>query len=100
RRLGAGEFADDDVAHEFAQRANAAVMAVRREISRTAQAGDPHRIEHVVVGLWIEQWTCGVEGAGPCRHAGDEQLGIARAVDVAGAAADAGTAGDITEYRR
>ncbi len=74
-------------------------MAVGREIARAAQARDPHRIEHVIVGLGIEQRTAGVERAGAGRQAGNEQLGVVGAADVAGAAADAGAARDVAEDR-
>ena len=96
---GSGEFADDDAAHEVAQRRHAAVMPVGREVARAPQARDAHRIEHVVVGLGIEEGTRGVERARAGRHAGNEQLGVARPGNVAGAAADAGTACDVAEDR-
>src|SRR5258706_5006160 len=72
-------------------------MAIRSEIARAAQARDPDRIEHEVVGFRIEQRAGGVEIAGACRHLGDKQLGVAGAVDVAGLAADAGLSRNAAE---
>ena len=90
----------DDVADEIAQRCHAAVVPIGREIARAAQARNPHRIEHVIVGLGIEEGAGRVEIAGTGRHARNEQLGVARAVDVAGAAADVGAPRDVAENGR
>ena len=72
RRLGAGKFVDDDVAHEIAQRREAPVMAVGREVFGAAQARRCYRIENAIVGLGLEQRSGRIEGAGPAGQAGDE----------------------------
>lgn len=99
-RLGSGELADDDVVDEVAQRCEAAVMAIGGEIACAAQTRRRHRIEYAIVGLGVEQRTRRVEIAGPSREARDEQLGVAGAVDVTGAAAHAGLPRDAAEDGR
>ncbi len=97
RRLRARELADDDVAHEIAQRSGPAVVSIGCEIACAAQARDGHRVEQAVVRLPIEQRARGVEGAGTRRQSRHEQLGVGHAVDVASAAADAGLARDLAQ---
>src|SRR6201992_3193463 len=49
RRFGTGELVDDDVADEIVQRRHPAVVAVGREVARTAQARDRDRIQYAIV---------------------------------------------------
>jgi hypothetical protein len=100
RRLGAGEFVDDGIANEIAQRREAPVMRIGRQIFRPAQARRRDRIEHAVVGLGIEQRPADIERPRPARQAGDEQLGIVVALLMAAFAADAGLARHPAEDRR
>ena len=97
RRLRSGEFIDDGVADEIAQRGKATVMSIGREIFRPTQARRRHRVDHAIVGLRIEQRPADVEGTGSLDSAGNEQLGIVMALLVAGFATDAGLARDAAE---
>src|ERR1700722_10117220 len=72
-------------------------MAVGREVARAAQARDPDRIQYEIVGVWIEQWSGGVEIARTRRHLRHEEFGVAGAVDVAAAAAHTGLPCHATE---
>ena len=72
RRLGAGKFVDDDVAHEVSQRREASVMAVGRQVFGAAQARRCYRIENAIVRLGLEQCSGRIERAGPAGQAGDE----------------------------
>jgi len=76
RRLGSWNSLNDDVVDEIAQRGHAAVDAIGRERARAAQARDPDRIEHEIVGLRIEQRTGGVEISGARRHLRHEEFGV------------------------
>ena len=85
-----GEFIDDGIARELAQRGEFAVVRIRREIFGAAQARHANGVEHAVVRLGIEQRAGGVEGAGAARQAGNEQLRIVVALLMARLAAHAG----------
>src|SRR5262249_37620828 len=59
--LGSGEFVDDGVANEVAQRCKTAVMAVRSKVACASQARNPDRIKQAVEGFRIEGQARGVE---------------------------------------
>ena len=86
-------------------RTNSRSEAVRPSLPYGARneprgARDSNGIEHLVVGLRIEQGAGGVEVARPGRHFGNEEFGVAGAVDVAGAATDARLPCRTAEDRR
>ncbi len=99
RRLRTGKFADNDGAHELAQRGDPSVMSIGREIAHPAQARNPHRIEHEIIGLRIKKAARRVESPRPARHFRHEEFWIPGSIHMAGAATDVGLLRNIAEDR-
>ena len=100
RRFIAAEFDDDHIAYEIAQRCSPPIVTVGRERAGAAQTRDRQDVEDAIIGLRIEQGSCGIEGAGPRRHSRDVELGIVDAFDMAGLTTDPGTPSHRPQDRR
>jgi len=89
---------DDHVAYKHTQRRLTAVVPVRAQKPCTPQTRDGQRIEHVIIGRRIEDSARRIKIAVTRRQTGNEEGGIGGAVDVTGAATDAGATRHVAEH--
>ena len=64
RRLRPGELVDDDIAGELAQRGDASVASIRRQVAHAPEAGDVDDAMQAIVGARIEE---GIDYRQPAR---------------------------------